>query len=97
MIIGRIPVSTRTQLSPKVLEQAADWFTRFRSTEVSDSEREAFFRWIRQSPKHVQAYLAEVLAYFDVVSDRTCDRLVNRIEEPCSDTWTRRPRSGTRH
>lgn len=95
-IIGRIPVSTRTHLSPMVLEEAADWFVKFRMGRVSASDREAFVRWIRQSPKHVQAYLEEVLAHFDGASVKTCDRLANRVEERCSNTPPRRLRGNRR-
>ena len=83
-IIGHIAMTT--QLSPKILEQAADWFVKFRTVIVPVSEREEFFRWLQQSPQHVQAYLEEALTCSDVVPLTMCDRLTERIDKPCSAT-----------
>lgn len=45
------------QLSPRIVEQAAGWFARLRATELAESEREEFWRWLQRSPQHVQAYM----------------------------------------
>lgn len=85
-----------TLLSPQIVEQAADWFIKFRTAIVPVSEREEFFRWLRQSPQHIQAYLEEALAWSDVVVLTTCARLTDRADKPCSATRARGPREDAR-
>lgn len=80
------------QVSPQIWEQAADWFVRFRTAIVPVSEREEFFRWLQQSPQHIQAYLEEALTHSDVIALATCDRLTSRVDKACSITRTPRPR-----
>lgn len=86
-------MSTQMQVSPEVQEKAAHWFGRFRTEDVSISESQEFLRWLKQSPQHVQAYLAH--AYADQASAplAICDRLTTRVGEPCSVT----PGDKTRH
>ena len=83
-----------TQLPPQIVAQAADWFVKFRAAEVSVSEREEFLRWLQRSPEHVQAYIEEALSYSDEFPVSACERLLNRIAEPCSAAPTRRSRNG---
>lgn len=40
----------------KILEEASDWFARFRASNVEDEDRQAFERWCQQSPTHRQAF-----------------------------------------
>lgn len=94
--MGHTVMSTRTQLSPQITERAAGWFGKFRATELSLSEREKFFRWLRQSPEHVQAYLEEALAHSDVAPLTMCCRLISAIDEPCSSTRTPGGRDNSR-
>lgn len=89
-------MSTQAQLSPQIQEQAAEWFVKFRKGELRLSEREEFIRWLHQSPQHVQAYVEEARTYWDTVPLTTCDRLTNRLEEPCSAARTQGACGGTR-
>lgn len=79
-------MSTRAQLSPQILQQAAGWFGKFRTIDVPLSVRAEFFSWLKQSPQHVQAYLEEALAHSDSTPLTMCSRLISGVEEPCSDT-----------
>lgn len=81
-------MNTRTQLSPLILEQAAGWFGRFRTSEIPLAERKEFLRWLLQSPQHVQAYLEELLRHPDDLPLVICKRLTGVMDEPCSDTLT---------
>ena len=82
-------MSTRTELSPQILEPAAGWFGKFRNPELPPApECEEFFRWLRRSPQHVQAYLQAALAQSDVAPLTMCCRLISGMDEPCSDTWS---------
>lgn len=46
----------------QIVEQAAGWFAELRAAELAESEREEFWRWLRQSPQHVQAYVERACA-----------------------------------
>jgi len=85
-----------TLLSHEIVEQAADWFIKFRTGELPISEREEFLRWLHESPLHVQAYMEEALSHSDAFPLTPCDRLANRVDEPCSAAPPQGPRDGTR-
>lgn len=72
------------QLSPQIVEQAAGWFAKLRAANIGEAEREEFFRWLMESPDHVQAYVQEALAHSDPLT--ICGRVSSRLEEPCSAT-----------
>lgn len=85
-----------TQLSPQIAAQAADWFRRHRTGDVSGSECEEFLRWLQQSPQYVQAYLEVACMYPDIVPLIMCDRLIKRMDEPCSTARAQGSRDGSR-
>ncbi|MGC4098071.1 MAG: FecR family protein [Nitrospira sp.] len=45
-----------TAKNSKILEEASDWFARFRASHVKDEDRQAFERWCQQNPAHRQAF-----------------------------------------
>lgn len=85
------------QVSPEIQEKAADWFGRFRDENVPISETQEFLRWLKQSPQHVQAYLAHACANSDDALPMPCDRLTTRVEEPCSATPPKGSDNSTQH
>lgn len=80
-------MNTRKQLSHAILRQAAHWFGKFRAVELPSgvpvSERRDFYRWLRESPQNVEAYLEVALTYADIVAPRTCKYLPARAA-PCA-------------
>jgi transmembrane sensor len=50
--------TTDERLRKVVLEQATEWFARQQVDELTPGEQSAFMDWLRQSPLHVQEYLA---------------------------------------
>jgi transmembrane sensor len=44
-------------IPPQIVDAASDWFILMREPSVSIENREAFSRWLRESPVHVGAYL----------------------------------------
>lgn len=63
-------MSTLTQLSPHILEQAAEWFVEFRSEEPPLPARQEFLQWLRLSPQHIQAYMEVAQTYADLGAAR---------------------------
>lgn len=59
---------TRLKLNAQVSEEAAEWFTEFRSGEPDDSQRAAFDGWVRASPEHLRAFL-EIAAIWNEAAD----------------------------
>src|SRR5271165_2909628 len=45
------------QIRASIGQQAAEWFVTHRAGPLSDSERAAFFAWLKASPIHVEEYL----------------------------------------
>lgn len=50
----------------RIIDEAADWFTRLQDTELSSEDREAFADWLSASPEHVREYLALTNLHTDI-------------------------------
>ena len=49
-----------------IIQQASDWFTRSRDTAFSDSDQLKLANWLRESPIHVEEYLAVAQLWGDI-------------------------------
>jgi transmembrane sensor len=45
------------QIRSAIIQRAADWYVAHRAGPLPESEREAFFAWLKASPVHIEEYL----------------------------------------
>lgn len=65
-------MNCRTKLSNKTVTMASTWGARLWSDDVSDSDKKAFYIWLRQSPENERAWLLlqQIEGKFDQLPDR---------------------------
>ena len=66
-----------------IIETASEWFVRARDRELSQSERREFARWLKESPVHVEEYLAITRLWGDVGKLNELDATI--CEPPSAD------------
>jgi transmembrane sensor len=50
-------MNTDQQIRSAITQRAADWYVTHRAGPLPESEREAFFAWLKASPVHIEEYL----------------------------------------
>jgi len=58
--------NARYPYGARIIDEAADWFTRLQDTELSCEDREAFADWLSASPEHVREYLTLANLHADI-------------------------------
>jgi len=98
------PFSPHDDLSPAVIDAAAEWFVEFAAGEPDLQTRQAFDAWLRRSPEHIRAYL-ELMPFWDDATridaqgDQSADHLIqlarsdtgNLTALPIQGSFTHRP------
>lgn len=86
-------------IKPDMTAEAAAWFAEFRAGDVTSATRAAFDEWVRQSPRHIQAYL-EVAAGWaelptaDPEGHIDVEALLARARESCDENVVTLPHAG---
>lgn len=58
-------------ISEQASDRAIEWFVRLRAEDVTQTEREAFFTWLRVSREHQQAFIETLQLWQDAAIVKT--------------------------